>query len=97
MLEAHHQDYLYLSCIRCIRQTKVGAPFSETSPMLNDISQLGDWARVVAGLMRLFRGEVLLKLPVVQHLVFGSLLSLEPVEAVGMPALPTVLSIPRED
>jgi len=78
LLEERHHDYLYLSCIRVIRKTKVGAPFSETSPMLHDISGMTDWMKVCAGLLRLFQGEVLFKLPVVQHLLFGSLLSMAP-------------------
>ena len=42
--------------------------------MLNDISGLGDWHKVSAGLLRLFQGEVLGKFPVVQHLYFGSII-----------------------
>ena len=29
----------------------------ETSPMLNDISAMSDWAKVCTGLMRLFQGK----------------------------------------
>ena len=36
-----------------------------------------DWEKVYAGLIRLFQGEVLNKLPVVQHLAFGSILKRE--------------------
>jgi serine/threonine-protein phosphatase 2A activator len=32
------------------------------------------WNKVVAGLLRMYEGEVLGKLPVVQHLNFGTLL-----------------------
>jgi len=85
LLEELHHDYLYLSCIRVIRKTKVGAPFSETSPMLHDISGMTDWMKVCAGLLRLFQGEVLFKLPVVQHLIFGSLLSMDPLPTATPP------------
>lgn len=54
-------------------QVKSGAPFAEHSPILNDISELPAWGRVNEGLAKMYRGEVLGKLPVVQHLVFGSL------------------------
>jgi len=37
-----------------------------------------DWLKVCNGLLRLFQGEVLFKLPVVQHLLFGSFLSMDP-------------------
>ena len=67
-------NYLYMEGIAAIRKVKSRAPFSETSPMLYDISQLPDWHRVFSGLTRLFEGEVLGKLPVVQHLYFGSIL-----------------------
>lgn len=38
------------------------------------ICNLPDWSKVHAGLLRLFQGEVLNKLPVVQHIPFGTLL-----------------------
>ena len=41
--------------------------------MLNDISSIETWSKVSSGLLRLFEGEVLGKLPVVQHFVFGEL------------------------
>jgi len=41
--------------------------------MLNDISSIESWSKVSSGLLRLFEGEVLGKLPVVQHFVFGEL------------------------
>ena len=54
-------------------QVKFGAPFAEHSPILNDISELPSWGKVNEGLAKMYRGEVLGKLPVVQHFVFGSL------------------------
>jgi hypothetical protein len=67
-------DYIYLEGIKFIKSIKFGASFAETSPMLNDISGMPDWGRVCNGLLRLFQGEVLHKLPVVQHMLFGSLI-----------------------
>lgn len=77
LLEAEHEDYFYLSAVRFIREVKKG-PFAEHSPMLNDITQLEDWSRVLRGLLRMYEGEVLGKFPVVQHLAFGSLLPWDP-------------------
>ena len=73
MLDAYSSTYLYLSCIKFIQQIKPSAPFFEASPMLNDISQLDTWAKVSAGLLRLYEGEVISKMPVVQHFVFGEI------------------------
>ncbi|KAL9183507.1 hypothetical protein ACHAXT_004363 [Thalassiosira profunda] len=73
ILEMHRPSYLYLSCIHFIQQIKPNVPFFESSPMLNDISQIGNWAKVSSGLLRLYEGEVLDKMPVVQHFVFGKI------------------------
>eukprot|EP00605_Chrysophyceae_sp_TOSAG23-4_P002221 GSChrysophyteH1.ASY1.ANO1.2464.1 assembled CDS len=73
-LEELSEEYMYLEGIQFIRKIKKGAPFAETSPMLNDISHLGDWNRICAGLLRLYQAEVLSKFPVVQHLLFGTIL-----------------------
>jgi hypothetical protein len=64
---------LYFQCIRYIKMLKKGVPFFESSPMLDDISNLANWAKVAGGLLRLFEGEVLSKQPVVQHFVFGDI------------------------
>ena len=43
--------------------------------MLNDISSIGSWSKVASGLLRLYEGEVLDKMPVVQHFVFGKIIA----------------------
>ncbi|KAJ2510612.1 Serine/threonine-protein phosphatase 2A activator [Coemansia sp. RSA 2049] len=68
-------DYLYLQGIRFIAKTKNG-PFFEHSRQLYDISGVGKWEKVNQGLGKMYRVEVLGKFPVVQHLVFGSILKL---------------------
>ena len=67
------ESILYLTCIRYIKSLKKNVPFFESSPMLNDISQMPNWGKVSGGLLRLFEGEVLNKKPVVQHFVFGNI------------------------
>ena len=64
---------LYFQCIQYIKSLKKGVPFFESSPMLDDISGLPNWGKVSGGLLRLYEGEVLDKLPVVQHFVFGEI------------------------
>jgi hypothetical protein len=73
-LKEYGDEYMYLGCIRYIRQLKSGVPFFESSPMLYDISQtLPSWDKVARGLLRLYQGEVLDKRQVVQHFLFGRL------------------------
>ncbi|KAJ3304542.1 hypothetical protein HDV03_002751 [Kappamyces sp. JEL0829] len=67
------KDYLYLECIRFINQNKSG-PFFEHSPILYDVSGVPLWSKVNAGMLKMYIAEVLLKFPVVQHFLFGSLL-----------------------
>ena len=73
LLESEGDAWLYLAAVKFIRMVKRGH-FGEHSPMLNDVSGLGSWRQVASGLVRMYEGEVLGKLPVVQHLHFGSLL-----------------------
>jgi serine/threonine-protein phosphatase 2A activator len=72
-LAAAGDEWLYLGALRFVRSVKRGA-LRETSPMLADIAALPSWARVGAGLARMYEGEVLDKLPIAQHFLFGSLL-----------------------
>mmetsp|Transcript_30322 Transcript_30322/g.50378 ORF Transcript_30322/g.50378 Transcript_30322/m.50378 type:complete len:409 (-) Transcript_30322:1963-3189(-) len=72
VLRDYGDVYMYLGCIRYIRELKKSAPFFESSPMLYDISQtLPSWDKVSRGLLRLYQGEVLDKRQVVQHFVFS--------------------------
>ncbi|RMX64717.1 hypothetical protein DD238_005660 [Peronospora effusa] len=73
LLEASHQEYLYLDAIKFIKEVKAASSFAETSPMLNDISALPSWEKTNGGMLKLYEGEVLKKLPVIQHLRFGAL------------------------
>lgn len=64
---------MYLAAIQFVQEVKQGAPFAEHSPILNDISALPSWRKVNDGLQKMYEGEVLGKLPVMQHMLFGSL------------------------
>lgn len=77
VLEEFHPQYLYLASIRAIMQVK-SAGLAWTSPMLNDITAVKTWSKVNEGLVRMYRAEVLGKLPIMQHFLFGRLIAFEP-------------------
>jgi Phosphotyrosyl phosphate activator (PTPA) protein len=65
--------YLYLDAIEFVCSVKTSAPFAEHSPILHDISTMPSWDKVNEGLIKMYRGEVLSKLPIIQHFIFGKL------------------------
>ncbi|KAI5476964.1 phosphotyrosyl phosphatase activator [Pseudohyphozyma bogoriensis] len=73
ILEQFSKDYMYLSYIRYINSIKT-ASLRWHSPMLDDISGVKTWEKLNGGMLKMYFAEVLAKLPVVQHFLFGSLL-----------------------
>uniref|UniRef100_A0A7S0AAZ4 Serine/threonine-protein phosphatase 2A activator n=1 Tax=Pyrodinium bahamense TaxID=73915 RepID=A0A7S0AAZ4_9DINO len=71
IVKDYADHYLYVGAIRQVLLAKRGAPFHETSPMLYDISAVPTWQKTHAGLVRMYRAEVLGKYPVIQHFLFG--------------------------
>ena len=63
---------MYLDAISFIAEVKTGAPFAEHSPMLAELAGKPSWAKLHEALCRLYRAEVLGKLPVAQHFSFGT-------------------------
>ncbi|XP_040013101.1 serine/threonine-protein phosphatase 2A activator isoform X4 [Xiphias gladius] len=78
VVNEHHQDYMFLECIKFINEMKTG-PFAEHSNQLWNISAVPSWSKVNQGLIRMYKAECLEKFPVIQHFKFGSLLSIQPV------------------
>jgi len=76
VVEEFSKDYMYFACIRFINSVKT-ASLRWHSPMLDDISAVKTWDKVNQGMIKMYHAEVLGKLPVIQHFLFGSILPYE--------------------
>jgi len=74
--EAYHKKYMFLGCIKYINQVKKG-PFFEHSPILEGVANVLTWEKVNQGMMKMYKGEVICKFPVMQHFFTGGILPLE--------------------
>jgi len=54
ILENYSDEYMYLSCIKFIKEVKKGSPFYECSPILNDISAASSWQKVALGMIKMY-------------------------------------------
>ncbi|KAF5949939.1 hypothetical protein HYC85_011932 [Camellia sinensis] len=73
ILDNFSNEYLYLSCIAFVKKVKKGV-FAEHSPMLDDISGVPNWNKVNGGMLKMYKAEVLEKVPIMQHFLFGWLI-----------------------
>lgn len=67
-------DFLYLSCIHFIYTVKKG-PFHEHSPDLYSISGAATWSKICQGMIKKFQDDVISKVPIMQHFLFGSIVA----------------------
>ncbi|KAF8905950.1 hypothetical protein CPB84DRAFT_535064 [Gymnopilus junonius] len=73
IVEEYSHHYMYFACIQFINSIKT-ASLRWHSPMLDDISAVKTWDKVNSGMIKMYLAEVLGKLPVIQHFLFGSIL-----------------------
>ncbi|CAB4397211.1 unnamed protein product [Rhizophagus irregularis] len=76
VVDEFSKEYMYLACIKFINSVKT-ASLRWNSPMLDDISGVKEWKKVNEGMIKMYKGEVLGKLPIMQHFMFGSLIYFE--------------------
>ncbi len=65
ILSQYSDEYMFFAAVKFVKKMKTG-PFHEHSPMLDSISSVPNWAKVNAGLIKMYNKEVWGKFPVVQ-------------------------------
>lgn len=78
-IEAYRKEFMFIGCIDYIQQVKTGH-IAEHSNQLWSISAVPSWSKICTGLIKMYQKEVLSKYPVIQHVQFGSIFTLNPVQ-----------------
>ncbi|KAF8106323.1 hypothetical protein N665_0144s0033 [Sinapis alba] len=73
ILENFSSEYMYMSCIAFVKKVKKGL-FAEHLPLLDDTSGVPNWKKVNSGMLKMYKFDVLEKVPIMQHFLFGWLI-----------------------
>lgn len=81
LVEMYRDKYIYMECIDFINNIKTSTNKQQEklslrwhSPMLDDISAAKLWGKIREGMIKMYKVEVLGKLPIIQHFMFGEIL-----------------------
>ncbi|XP_053672283.1 serine/threonine-protein phosphatase 2A activator [Anopheles nili] len=94
-IEKYKKELMFVGCIDYIQQVKTGH-FAEHSNQLWSISAVPQWSKICTGLIKMYQKEVLSKFPVMQHVYFGSVLTLKTVKPGTVLPSPRLGMIPRQ-
>lgn len=81
LIETYYHQYMYFECIHFINSIKTVPTNQEKlslrwhSPMLDDILSARSWIKIKEGMVKMYKAEVLQKLPIIQHFMFGSIIT----------------------
>ncbi|CAH6719296.1 serine/threonine-protein phosphatase 2A activator 2 [[Candida] jaroonii] len=80
LVDTYYKQYMYFECIHFLNSVKIMPNNQQKlsirwhSPMLDDISSAKSWLKIKEGMIKMYKAEVLQKLPIIQHFMFGDII-----------------------